>query len=153
MGDKRAIMIERSMQRVGYSRLFLESSQELGLADYVKNVRDDPVTVLAQGDEGGLSGYLGSPVIKIRSTTCRHQDARSIAKKSETAAEVLRDKVRYYAGGTAGGLRHLTECLQAGIQKFLSEFREYREKFREFIKRTDESFKTILRNRVRCLIC
>ena len=125
------VRVEGRVQRIGYRRFILDAAQESGVSGYVKNEDDGSVTVFAQGDEERLKSFLER--IKVPPPPV-------VVKSFVEKPSRVKPGLRYFRIMFGS----LAEELQEGLGSMEKEFRDYRNEFRDFAKRTDENFKLLM---------
>lgn len=132
------LTVRGRVQRVGYRRHVLDIAQELGIAGYARNEKDGSVIIFAQAEEEMLESFLKTvqnppPPAQVRSIEMREVKPNPCFKTFEIKYGKLTDELQEGFGAT-----------QTVFINYWAEFKDYRQEFKEFAKKTDENFKTIL---------
>ena len=124
------VKVEGMVQRRGYRRFVLDTAQELGTSGYVRNEKDGSVTVFVQGGEPQVNQFLDR---------IKKPEKPVIVKSFKVEDMEPNPQIRYFEIEFGS----LAEELQEGFGSMEREFRDYREEFRGFAKRTNESLKRL----------
>jgi len=124
------IRVQGRVQRLGYRCFVLEAAQELGIKGKVKNEPDGSITVFAQGEKGRLTEFLARikappPPIAIRGFEERPAQPDSGIEHFQIAYGPLAEEP------------------QEGFGAMQNEFKNYRDEFRGFAERTDQSINVL----------
>jgi len=127
MGKAFEVEVRGRVQRTGFRRYVLELAQELGLSGSVENRPDGSVHIFLQGEEEPIKRLIDrlkeAPIARVKEVK---------VNASKPKPELKHFKIIYGP---------LEEELQEGFGVMQNTFMAYWEEFREFAKRTDESFK------------
>ncbi|MEM2211525.1 MAG: acylphosphatase [Nitrososphaerales archaeon] len=132
------LKIKGKVQRVGFRRYVLDLAQDLGLNGYVKNLPNGSVEILIQGEKEQLSKFL---------SMVREPPLPAEVREVEKEETILKPEFKGFKviyGELGDELQEGFGAMQNIFYMYWKEFKDYREEFREFAKRTDENFKLIL---------
>ena len=139
------------VQRVGFRRYVLDLAQEMGIAGYVKNLKDGSVELFAQGEGAGLAEFLNRvrnppPPVRVKELAVEDVPVDPSLTSFVVSYGSLEDELQEGFGAMQaefGDYRDEFRSYVGEFKDYRNEFKDYRNEFRGFAKRTDDNFKSL----------
>jgi len=139
------------VQRVGFRRYVLDLAQEMGIAGYVKNLKDGSVELFAQGEGAGLAEFLNRarnlpPPVRVKELAVEDVPVDPSLTSFVVSYGSLEDELQEGFGAMQaefGDYRDEFRSYVGEFRDYRNEFKDYRDEFRGFAKRTDDNFKSL----------